>query len=138
MASVTPEWLFQRAGLIGSGPVAWGQRVPTMRPGVYVIEAEGLPIDSQRVVYIGRSKCLYEHLHHFYRHSAKAPHAGGQIILALPDEKFVYWAETGQYGDAEYAMLEAFRETAGASPIGNKVKSRRPSQTLHPRVLPGG
>ena len=134
--------VFGRAGLAPAGPVRWGEAVPETAAGVYVIAIVADPdtqavsgkiavqnamLDKwqwgQPVIYIGRtSKPLRERLAQFYRHrhGDKSPHRGGQDVLLLDCERWVFWAPAADPAAAERTMLDAFSAQAGGLPFGNR------------------
>lgn len=125
MQIVTPEWLFERAGIVIADVVEWGEKPEERGPGVYVVTSTVPPPNMQPVVYIGRSNRLRRRLGEFYRHEYgnPAPHRGGQEILNRLDEKSVHWSAVKAYADAERAMLEAFVKVVGYRPFGNRIGS---------------
>jgi hypothetical protein len=70
----------------------------------------------------------------FYNHrcGVRGPHAGGQIILLLSCEKWVYWSPCNEPREVELKMLEAFKARVGNYPFGNSdgKRSRKRIQLL--------
>ncbi len=125
--AITPEWLFERIGVMAGGLVEWGRPVPERGSGVYIITVADV-IEGQYVVYIGRTtRPLRVRLGEFYRHryGDSYPHRGGQEILKLTSPQTVHWAAVVDCKMAEDVMLEAFRNAAGRLPYGNKKRSAR-------------
>lgn len=122
---LTPDWLFERAGVTAGGVTLWRLLVPERGAGVYVVTSTKTPADRTHVVYIGRTKHLRTRLNQFYRHQygRRSPHRGGQEILTLPGQLTVHWAAVAEYATAERIMLDAFRGIAGVWPFGNRMKS---------------
>lgn len=136
------EELFDAAGIVPSGAVAWGEAPAHDGQGVYVVSINPAAeiafdrrfeafrhrwLDGQPVVYIGRAVVLDRRLKQFYRHryGAKSPHAGGQDILLLGCEKRVTWAAVDDRFQAEDRLIEAFCAAHGRRPFGNRVRSAR-------------
>ena len=77
----------------------------------------------EMVVYIGRTKrALARRLREFYRHryGDKRPHRGGQEVLRLPGERWVYWCATEDPRQVETALLDAFVTQTGKLPLANR------------------
>jgi hypothetical protein len=138
--SLSVEKLYTLAGIVPTGSVRWGDDVPSIQSGVYVVTIEDtlfgskLPdhehsfwLPDQTIVYIGRAKQLTRRLRQFRRHvyGKKSPHRGGQAILLLDCPKAITWAEVEDYGGAEAALINAFRAETGRMPFGNRVRSAR-------------
>lgn len=129
--AITPEWLFERIGVMEGGSVEWGQPVPERSCGVYIITVADA-VEGQHVVYIGQtSRPLRDRVGEFYRHhyGNSFPHSGGQEILKLTSPRKVHWAAIMTNKIAEYAMLQAFHAAVGRLPYGNKMMPRRPKAT---------
>ena len=140
--SLSVEKLYTLAGIVPSGSVRWGDDVPSVRSGAYVIAIEdtshgsNLPdhersfwLPDQTIIYIGRAKQLTRRLRQFRRHvyGRTSPHRGGQAILLLDCAKAITWAEVEDYGAAEAVLINAFRAEVGRMPFGNRVRSARMS-----------
>ncbi len=144
MNAIAVRDVFAAAQLQACGPVRWGEPVPELGSGIYVvalsdaIDAEhALAVEhqalrsrwlaNQPIVYIGRSKGLQLRLRQFYRHKhgAKSPHRGGQNLLLLKCPLWIHWAATNDYVAAEHAMLECFKVQAGSFPFANRVRAAR-------------
>jgi hypothetical protein len=139
---MTPEELFKVAGITPTGTAKWGDPIGERGPGVYVI-AIAAPKrikfdprfedhrdrwrDDQNIVYVGRSGSLRKRLGQFYRHvyGAHSPHRGGQAILLLGCDKIIRWAATPDHANAERQLLEAFEQSVGGMPFGNRARSAR-------------
>jgi hypothetical protein len=121
LAIVTVAEIFAAANLTPCGPVSWGTSIPEKRPGVYLIQVDGV------TVYGKTKRPLAQRLREFYGHKYgnRAPHRGGQLLLTLPGERSVYWAATDHFRIAEHLMLEAFAAAHGVLPIANKIKAIR-------------
>lgn len=140
---MTVQDLFAAAHLTHEGPVKWGEALEERRPGVYVIALTSNPTDAapdielacvpeaerrhwlvqQPVIYIGRAtRSLRNRLTQFHRHKygKKAPHRGGQAVIPLNCDRWVYWAVTTDPIAAEAAMIEGFKKEAGALPYANR------------------
>jgi hypothetical protein len=140
---ITVQDLFTTAGLIPQKPVKWLEPIEVPRPGVYVVgltanandpapdielacvpEAERVRwLVHQPVIYIGRAtRSLRGRLAQFYRHQygKSAPHRGGQAVIPLACERWVYWATTDSPIKAERQMIDAFRAQVGKLPYGNR------------------
>ncbi len=143
---MTVAEIFDAAGLTANGPVPWRSKVGESSPGIYVValtndssaelpcavDAEYLnPQDAKRwlrneaVVYIGRaanqglSKRLSQFYHH--KHGQKSPHRGGESVILLQCDLWVYWAPTTDSIRAEQRMLAAFKDRAGKLPFANRL-----------------
>jgi hypothetical protein len=96
--SLSIEELYKLADIVPAGSVRWGDDVPSVQSGVYVIAIkDALPgpdisdhersfwLSDQTIIYIGRAKQLTRRLRQFRRHvyGKKSPHRGGQAILLL-------------------------------------------------------
>lgn len=129
MKVIEVDDLCAEASISLSGKVDWGEAVPHVASGIYLIVAPKAG-RNQNIVYIGRGKQLRKRLGQFYRHKYgnTAPHRGGQEILLLPGPKTVYWAAVEDYADAEDRLLTAFEKMAGEKPFGNCIKSARIKQ----------
>ncbi|KAB2876008.1 MAG: hypothetical protein F9K43_01815 [Bauldia sp.] len=134
--------VFGRAGLAPAGPVRWGEPVPESAPGVYVVaivadpDTRAVPgritvpnavldkwLWGQPVVYVGRTgRPLAKRLADFYRHrhGDKSPHRGGQDVLLLDCDRWVFWAPADDPAAAERTMLDAFAARAGELPFANR------------------
>jgi hypothetical protein len=140
---VTVQDLFAVAGLIPHGPVEWGTAIEVRRPGVYIVALTANPIDPapeidlacvpeaerarwlarQPALYIGRAtRSVRGRLAQFYRHQYGkiAPHRGGQAVIPLACERWVYWATTDSPIKAERQMVDAFRAKVGKLPYANR------------------
>jgi hypothetical protein len=119
---MTVRELFERHGLLASGPVSWGEPIPCDRPGVYVVTLSpdiawnnGIPapaeLDSalrerwlpkQPILYIGKAggpgskSTLHKPIGQFTRHQHgdRSPHRGGEDVkLLLPHRQlWLFWA----------------------------------------------
>ena len=138
----TVRQLFARAGLVPAGPARWGEAVGETAPGVYAVSIVADPdthavpariappgesadkwLWGQPVIYLGRTtKPLGERIGQFYRHrhGDKAPHRGGQDVLLLTCDLWVFWAATDDPVWADRTMLDAFQAQAGALPFANR------------------
>ena len=142
MGAVTPDELFEHAGIAPTGTARWGETIPEPGPGVYVVSMSdptrvefdarfelerGRWLDNQAIVYIGRSQHLAKRLRQFYRHvyGARSPHRGGQAILLLRCDKLIRWAATRDYAGAEHRLLEVFERKTCRRPFGNRMRSAR-------------
>jgi len=78
MKVIEVDDLCVEASISLAGQVAWGEAVPHVDSGVYVIVAPQAG-HKQNIVYIGRAKRLRRRLKQFYRHvyGKKSPHRGG-------------------------------------------------------------
>jgi hypothetical protein len=66
---VTLEELFSAAQLSSGGTVNWGEAIPEVGPGVYVVSlADGYWNEGESIIYIGRTARLARRLRQFYRH----------------------------------------------------------------------
>jgi hypothetical protein len=140
---VTVQDLFATAGLVPQGPVKWLEPIEVTRPGVYVVALTANPLDpapdielacvpeterprwlvQQAVLYIGRAtRSVRGRLAQFYRHDygKSAPHRGGQAVIPLACERWVYWATTDSPIKAERQMIDAFRAKVGKLPYANR------------------
>jgi hypothetical protein len=140
---VTVQDLFAVAGLAPDGPVEWGGAIGQSRPGIYTVALTANPDDpaphipltcvpdaerarwlvQQPVLYVGRAtRSLRGRLAQFYRHryGKSAPHRGGQAVIPLECDRWVYWATTQSPIKAERQMIEAFRARVGKLPYGNR------------------
>jgi hypothetical protein len=140
---MTVQDLFAAAGLVPYGPVEWGIAVEERRPGIYVVALTANPEDpapdielgcvpeaerprwlaQQPVLYIGRAtRSLRGRLAQFYRHEygKSGPHRGGQAVIPLECERWVFWAATDSPITAERQMIETFRAKVGKLPYGNR------------------
>jgi hypothetical protein len=155
MMPISVEELYALAGIVPTGTTRWGDDVPTVQPGVYVISIAsevadpGIPdherafwLPDQTIIYIGRANQLRRRLHQFRRHAygRTSPHRGGQAILLLNCAKTITWAEVEDYGTAEAALIEAFRTQMGRIPFGNRVRSAKLSSAtaIAPERKSGG
>lgn len=158
-AALCVAQLFRHVRLVPCGPMPWGTPVPESRSGVYVVslvrdpgapcrfvDAGSLPDSEsarwcagQPVIYIGRTRRpLRCRLREFYRHThgCNAPHRGGQAVLLLKRDLWVFWAATDQPNRAEREMIAFFVRHAGALPFANRRRERRPALTAAPRHPP--
>jgi hypothetical protein len=140
---MTVQDLFAAARLNPEGPIPWLQLPEERQPGVYVVSLTPNPIDpapeidiacvreaqrdrwlvQQPVIYIRRAtRSLRNRLTQFYRHKygKRAPHRGGQAVIPLQCDRWIYWAVTPDPIAAEAAMIRAFREKVGKLPYGNR------------------
>ena len=128
----------------------WGKTVPESRPGVYVIAVVGqagagceiaadyLPpairkrwLSNQPIVYIGcTTRPLAVRISEFYGHvyGMPSPHRGGQDVLLLTCDRWVYWATAEDPAGAEEAMIGAFLTEARHLPFANKKRSKSASK----------
>jgi putative transcriptional regulator len=149
LPSITVKQLFSAAGLPVHGPVRWKEeKVSERRPGVYVVatvsnpdnesglvraaglrkEAAARWIPSQPILYVGQTtRPLSTRISEFYRHEhgASSPHSGGEDVLLLKCERWVYWSPTENPIVAECRMIEEFEARFGRLPFGNL---KRPSR----------
>jgi hypothetical protein len=144
MTALTIEELYRVAGIVPSGSASWG-KVDDERPRVYVIsiadpetvsraslpeKERGFWNPHQRIIYIGRATNLSRRLRQFSRHKygERAPHHGGQAILAVDRPKQIDYAacdDALSAADAEHRLIEAFKAATGRLPFGNRVRSAR-------------
>ena len=118
--------LFATAGLSPCGPVGWGEPCPERQPGIYVVT------DANAVIYIGRTKRpLAKRLREFYRHQYgnRSPHRGGQAVLKVTGERWVYWCPTADPRGAERTLLQAFLSLTGSLPLANRRRGDRAQAT---------
>jgi hypothetical protein len=99
----------------------------------------GLKIDSdyenerwlpdEPIVYVGKSdQPISRRINQFYQHQCgnRSPHAGGQIILLLRCQLWLYWSGSPHPLTSERKMLSAFKSVAGQPPFANFDGKRRP------------
>lgn len=150
MQSVTLRDVFAAAGLEPIGPVPWGTDVSEGLPGVYVVAlVETVDMScpqlmharvckdprmedrwqvGQSIIYIGRTRrSLRKRIKEFYKHDYgdPKPHSGGQEVLCLECDLWIYWASTDDPEGAEHMMIEHYRAATGAFPYANKVKAAK-------------
>jgi hypothetical protein len=134
--------LLSEAGLALGGSVAWGEPIPEISSGIYIIalqdpstiELNSLaePLrkhwnEGQEIIYIGRSINLRRRMSQFYKHKHGdlRPHRGGQDLLLLSGNKTVFWSSAVQYGNAEHCLLTIFQRRVGQMPFANRVRSAK-------------
>ncbi|HET9178325.1 MAG TPA: hypothetical protein VFQ24_08200 [Terriglobia bacterium] len=86
------------------------------------------------IIYIGKTnQPVSNRIRQFYRHrcGARSPHAGGQILLLLDCERWVYWSRSPNPRESEKKMLQAFKEQAGQRPYANFDGNRRQARIKH-------
>jgi hypothetical protein len=77
---------------------------------------------SEPVVYIGKAdQTIQKRVGQFYQQECgkRSPHAGGQAILLLDCDLWVYWSPSSSPLDSERTMLRAFEKETGQAPFGN-------------------
>jgi hypothetical protein len=77
----------------------------------------------ETVVYVGRTKrALARRLREFYRHvyGDKRPHRGGQEVLTLTGERWVYWCATDNPREVERILLDTYKAQTGSLPSANR------------------
>ncbi len=139
----TVSELFKAADLSLCGPVRWGTPVSECRCGVYVValvrkpalgcrqrNVEYLPslerkrwLQKQPIIYIGRTRrSLAVRIAEFYCHEYgdKRPHRGGQAVILLCCDRWVYWSPTNDPKAAERTMIDAFVDRAKELPFANR------------------
>lgn len=158
---VTVREVFAAAGLQPCGPVRWQEPVSEARPGVYVVALTSscdevstattadVALDAacanerarwiadEPVLYIGRTKrALRRRLSEFYAHryGARRPHRGGQAVIGVTLNRWVYWAPTRDWALAEEAMIDHFRREVGSLPFANRIRSARPAGPASPNL----
>jgi hypothetical protein len=140
---ISTDELFQNARVAPTGMAKWGDVIPEVGSGVYVVSIAhpaSVTLDSlperereywdpqQSIIYIGRAARLSRRLSQFYRHEYgdRSPHHGGQAILKITCPKRIDCAAVDDYADAEHRLIEAFQTRAeGRMPFGNRVRSAR-------------
>jgi hypothetical protein len=153
---MTVAELFAAVKLPIRDQVKWPSPVLDQSKGVYVFARTGEPnaaeprgkltfrphtlrIDSEYeqsrwqedepVVYIGKTdQPLARRLGQFLKHVCgdMSPHAGGQILLLLECDLWVYWSPSPSPRVHEKELLSAFRERTGQFPFANFDGKRRP------------
>ena len=84
---------------------------------------------QEPIVYIGKSdQPLSRRVCQFYQHQCgnPSPHAGGQVVLLLSCELWLYWSPSPHPGNSERTMLSAFESVVGKLPFANFDRKRRP------------
>lgn len=85
-------------------------------------------LPNEPVVYIGKAdQAIQKRVGQFYRQQCgkRSPHAGGQAILLLDCDLWVYWSPSSNPRQSERTMLEAFEIRTGQPPFGNSAGERR-------------
>jgi hypothetical protein len=153
---MTVAELFEAVKLPIRGTVKWPSPVPDQSKGVYVLartaessaaaarckltfKPHDLKIDSvyeqnrwqedESILYIGKSdQPLGKRLKQFYKQVCgnKSPHAGGQILLLLECDRWVYWSASPDPKRHEKELLSVFKERTGQVPYANFDGERRP------------
>jgi len=88
-------------------------------------------IPGEPVLYVGQTiQPLRKRIGQFYHHTCgnRSPHAGGQVILLVNCDLWLYWAPADVPKAAETTMLEAFRQQVGKLPFANFDGIRRPKR----------
>jgi len=84
-------------------------------------------LPNEPVVYIGKTdRRLERRIAQFYAHHCgdRSPHAGGQILLLLTCDLWVYWSRSDHPQNDESTMLYAFEKTVGKAPFANFDRKR--------------
>jgi len=86
---------------------------------------------AEPIVYIGKTdQPIEKRVGQFYQQKCgnRSPHAGGQAILLLNCDLWVFWSKSANPWDAELAMLAAFKKQTGRAPYANFDGQRRPKR----------
>ena len=86
-------------------------------------------LPEEPILYIGKSdQPLSRRVCQFYQHQcgSRTPHAGGQVVLLLGCELWLYWAPSPHPIISERKMLSDFKNTVGQLPFANFDGKRRP------------
>jgi hypothetical protein len=89
---------------------------------------------DEPIIYIGKTdQAISRRIQQFYGHECgnRSPHAGGQILLLLACDRWVYWSPSPNPRESEKKMLDAFKERAGQRPYANFDGKRRPGRIRH-------
>ena len=131
-SNLSPQELFDWAGLAGHGPFPWKTgSVREKSSGIYIITAAGMG-----VVYIGRAKRLNKRLNQFIRHKCgnSEPHKGGEAIIHLGEPGVhlqIYYAVCNDYAEKETSILEYFYQISKRLPFGNKKRGNKLPPSLN-------
>jgi len=93
---------------------------PNLAPNRECEQKRWLP--NEPVLYIGQtSQPLCKRIRQFYGQKVckKGPHAGGQVVILLACDLWVYWSPTTRPKDFEKAMISAFEKRVGRRPFAN-------------------
>ncbi|MFT9366725.1 MAG: GIY-YIG nuclease family protein [Gluconobacter sp.] len=125
-STLSPQELFDWAGLAGHGPFPWREAIKERGSGIYIITASHKD-EKQEIVYIGRAKQLNKRLRQFFRHipGNRRPHKGGETIIHLlgtGQELQIYYATCDNHIEFERIIINKFEEVCGIMPYGNKKR----------------
>ena len=125
-SNLSPQELFDWAGLAGHGPFPWREAIKEKASGIYIITASHRD-EEPEIVYIGRAKQLNKRLRQFFRHipGNRGPHKGGETIINLlktGQELQIYYALCDKHIECERVIINKFEEICGILPHGNKKR----------------